>query len=75
MSPFLKKLASILEVDHVSPEDRLADIETWDSVSAVSVIALIDSDYGLAVTLDNLQMHNTAGSLETFVNNQATRAK
>lgn len=75
MSPFLTKLASILEVDNISPEDRLADIETWDSVSALSVIALIDSEYGLAVTLDSLQMHNTAGSLETFVNDQAKRDK
>lgn len=73
MSPFLTKLASILEVDELHPNDRFADIETWDSVSALSVIALIDAEYGLNVTIDKLEAHDTAGALERFVTDRAAR--
>ena len=67
MSPFLAKLATILEVDEVGADECLAAIETWDSVSALSVIALVDADYGIALTAGDLLQNRTAGELERFV--------
>lgn len=73
MTPFLEKLAAILEVDEIDSGDRLVNIETWDSVSALSVIAMIDADYGITATADTLTQNQTAGDLEAFVLERAGR--
>ena len=71
MTPFLEKLASILEVDSIGPDSRLVDIETWDSVSALSVLALVDADYGITLTADALLRNATAGELEAYIHEQS----
>lgn len=44
----MELLAEILDVDagDLSPETRLADLEEWDSIAALSFIAMMDEEFG-----------------------------
>ena len=47
MNEFLSKIASILEVENVSESDELKAFPQWDSLSVLSVIAMLDASYGV----------------------------
>jgi len=49
MEELLEKLAEILEVDEVDVNMKFTDYEVWDSLCGLSVIAMLDSDYGMAM--------------------------
>ncbi len=63
MEELVVKLAEILEVEDLDLNKKFADYDEWDSLSALSVLAMLDSDY-------HIQMKNAdiAGyeSIEAF---------
>ena len=63
MDDFLTKLAEILEVDEVKPTDVLQDFENWDSLTSLSVLATLDSSYGVNLATDDLRQMVTVGDL------------
>ena len=63
MDEFLTEMAEILEEDAVDRDSELNDFESWDSLAALSVAALADSQFGVnmssqeineAVTVEDL---------------------
>jgi len=44
MQGFYKKLSDILEVDSVKDSDILRDFENWDSLTILSILAMLDSE-------------------------------
>lgn len=71
MNEFLAKLAETLELDSVLPDSVLADIEEWDSLSALSVIAMIDAEYGVNLPAADLKEVGTAKELYELVQKKA----
>lgn len=67
MNEFLKKIAEILEVDDVSESDDLKAFPQWDSLSVLSVIAMLDGDYGLNLRATDFQEVNSVGDLWKLV--------
>jgi acyl carrier protein len=67
MQAFYEKLAEILEVDEVKTKDRLREFENWDSLTILSVIAMLDASFGINMTAKNLQKIETVGELATFI--------
>ena len=67
MEEFLPKLAEILEEDEVKLEDRLEAFEEWDSLSVLSVLAMIDSDYNVMLESEALADLTTVGDLLALV--------
>ena len=63
MNEFLEKLADILEEDVVVKEEILKDFDEWDSLSALSIIAMIDADYGVTVFSEDLDKFSTIEDL------------
>ena len=63
MKEFLEKLADILEENSVNENDILQNFEEWDSLSALSLIAMIDSDYGVTIFSEDLANYKTASDL------------
>lgn len=63
MDLFLTKLADILEVDEVRGSSALRDFAQWDSLSALSVIAMVDGEYGVQLTANDLKGSRTAEDL------------
>jgi acyl carrier protein len=67
MEKFYIKLADIMEVDTIRPDDILEDFETWDSLTVLSVIAIIDADYGVNLNAENLKGVQTVKDLVKFI--------
>ena len=63
MSDFNTHLADILDVEEVKEGDILADFPSWDSLSILSVIALLDSKYGVNVDSSALKSIKFVGEL------------
>jgi acyl carrier protein len=63
----LDKIAEILEVDSVSVQDQLSSFEEWDSLTALSIIAMVYGDYSKKLTNEQLKNFSTIGDLVTYV--------
>lgn len=49
MEDLIQKLAEILEVDNLDITKKFTDYDEWDSLSSLSVMALLDSDYNMSM--------------------------
>lgn len=45
MEELVAKLAEILEVDDLDVTKKFSDYEEWDSLTVLSILAMLDSDY------------------------------
>ncbi len=72
MSDLYPRLAELLEVDTVSADDVLAESPLWDSLTMLSLIAMLDAHYGVNINVADLREIKTAGDLEAVV---ATRKR
>lgn len=55
MEKLIAELCEILEVDDLPLDSRFEDMPEWDSLNALSVIALLDSVYGIRMDAAGLQ--------------------
>ena len=62
---FIERLAVVLEEDptDVNDQTNLADLEGWDSVGHLSVIACIDELFQRPVNVDQLRECETIGDI------------
>ena len=67
MSEFLKKIAAILEVDDVKETDELKAFPQWDSLAVLSVIAMLDANYGINLHAAEFERIATAADLWNLV--------
>ena len=67
MNDLFGKLAEILEADAVNPTDVLRDFESWDSLAALSIIAMLDASYGVRASASDLKNLKTAGDIADFI--------
>lgn len=63
MDKFLAEMAEILEEDAVSPTDELEQFESWDSLAALSVAALADSQFGVNMASGEINEAKTVEDL------------
>lgn len=64
---FYQRLAAILDIDEVKPENILKDYEQWDSLSVLSVLAMADSKYGATILAEEIRHVVTAADLANLV--------
>lgn len=69
---FCEKLADILETDEVKLENVLKDFEEWDSLSVLSIIAMIDSDYGVTVFAKDIMKLKTVKDLLSYIQKKSS---
>lgn len=67
LAEFCEKLAVILEVEEVKPENILVDFEGWDSLSVLSVIVMADSDYGITTYAKDIMKLITVKDLFSYI--------
>jgi acyl carrier protein len=67
MNELLETLKQILEVDEIPSDSRLKDYEFWDSLSALTLIAAIEENYGIFVEAEQLLEFETVQALIVFV--------
>lgn len=63
MNELVEKLAEILEVEELNVTKKFTDYEEWDSLCALSILAMLDSDYGIAMKGTEIKEFN---SIEDF---------
>ena len=50
MEDLIKKIAEILEVEDLDITKQFKDYDEWDSLTSLSVVAMLDSDYNISMT-------------------------
>lgn len=66
---FLNALEDILELEQntLSGQEILLDIEQWDSLAFLSVIAMADEHFDIVIQGDKLEKINTVNDLVSLV--------
>jgi acyl carrier protein len=64
---FCQKLAEILDLEEVKPENVLKEFDEWDSLAVLSVLAMADSKYGVTIKAEEIRSVVTAGDLADLV--------
>lgn len=64
---FYQRLAEILDAESVKAEDVLKQLDGWDSLAVLSVLALADSKYGASIKADEIRGVVTAGDLANLI--------
>jgi acyl carrier protein len=72
MTTFLENLAKCLDRDSVDESENLHDLPEWDSLSVLSVVAMIDANYSVTLTANDLRNALTARDLWEIVNTRKT---
>jgi len=67
MNVLYRDLARILEVNEVKPGDVLAGFAAWDSLAVLSIIAMLDSEYGVTLHASEVEKEQMAGDLARLV--------
>jgi len=47
-------MIELLEVDSVSPQDEITSFDAWDSLTSLSIIALVDDEYSITITAKDI---------------------
>jgi acyl carrier protein len=67
MNDFLKKLAEVLETPEVKAADELKAFPQWDSLAVLSVIAMLDANYGVNLKAADFGAINSVEDLWNLV--------
>jgi acyl carrier protein len=73
INQFLEKFAEQFDESDNSkftPDAEFRNIEGWDSMTALSVIAMVDTEYNVTVTGDDIKKSNTIKELYEIVSNK-----
>ena len=73
MDKFYANLAELLEVDVIDPEQPLDEYENWDSLTVITFIASLDTDYGVNMTAKDVAAFPTADQLFAEVERRKTK--
>ena len=55
MDELISELCDILEITELPMDARFEDLPEWDSLNALSVIALLESNYEIEIDAERLQ--------------------
>jgi acyl carrier protein len=67
MEALIVQIKEIFELDHVAETDVLRDFELWDSLSVISLLAFVDSEWNLQLEADDLAEIATVAELWRFI--------
>ena len=73
---FLNAIAEIVELDEgaLKGDEVLADIDEWDSLAFLSVIAMADEEFDLVIQGDKLEQIKTVDDLVALVSDHLSDA-
>ena len=67
MDALITQIKDIFELDQVAEMDVLRSYDLWDSLSVISLLAFIDSEWDLSLEADDLAEITTVGELWRFI--------
>lgn len=60
-------MKEIFELEQIAESDVLRDYDLWDSLSVISLLAFIDSEWGVTLDAEDITEVNTVGDLWNFI--------
>ena len=63
MNEFLEKVAEVLEVPTVKPEDDFRAVDGWCSLMGFGLLVLLEQNYGKSLTVDDFLKLATVADL------------
>ena len=72
MEKLVEELKDILEIDDLDINVKFEDLDEWDSLSVLSVLSILDSDYRINMSKKEL---NGFSSIAEFLKYVETKAK
>jgi acyl carrier protein len=73
ISNFLQKLSNVFDETDISdlkPETIFRDIEEWDSLTALTLIAMVDEEYSVKLTGDDIKSSKTLNDIFEVIKNK-----
>ena len=69
MNEFLLKLEDLFEMQSGSilPSDLFRDYDSWDSLALLSLMAMLEDEYGKTIPREDFEKLNTIGDLYNYV--------
>ncbi len=67
MENFIESISEILEEESVELGDEFESFEAWDSLTVLSIIAICDSEYGVALSADEIENSGTILGLRELI--------
>jgi acyl carrier protein len=65
---FIDKLKDYLEIDEeIRPDTDLNSLDNYDSLSALTIIALVDEEFNMTLTGNQLKSITTVKSLQELI--------
>ena len=55
MEQLIEKIAEILEVENLDITKKFTDYDEWDSLCALSILAMLDSDYNKVMKANEIR--------------------
>jgi acyl carrier protein len=71
MNNLEKQIAEIFEVESLDTTRNFVDFDEWDSLAALSILAILDSDYGLNLTQKELEEFPTVADFISYTESNA----
>ena len=67
MENYITNITEILEVESLELTDDLDSFDAWDSLTVLSIIAFCDSEYGVALSADEIDNSGTVAGLKELI--------
>jgi len=74
ISAFIQNFADQFDdttIDQFSPETNFRDLEEWDSLTSLSVIAMVDEEYNVKLTGDDFRSSQSIQDIFNIVQSRA----
>ncbi len=60
-------MAELLEVDSVNPQDEITSFDAWDSLTSLSIIALVDDEFSVTISAQDILYAKTIEGLYQLI--------
>lgn len=70
ISNFIDQFVNCMDpipTENVTSETQFRDLEVWDSLNALSIMAMVDDEYGVSLTGEEIKKSNTINDLFEIV--------
>lgn len=68
---FIEKFAEAIDVEasELTAETEFRNLDEWDSVAYISVIAMMDEEYGIQIEMPTFKTLKTLGAVAEYIEN------
>ena len=73
MEILTEQMLDIFEIDEIDSGVVLRELELWDSLSVISLLAVLDESYGINIEATEIADLVTVAGLFTFVEQRRTK--